>query len=310
MVFSLDIKVRHLPITVRFPWKIGIVSFMACPSLMRGEGDVAGELLRIADDPFFDAVEICAVTGDQWGKVKGDVSRLAVGRGFQPDILSGKINLNSLDDSERKQAVEKLKEEIRKLGERGIKVVAVCSGPDPGERQRRAATQRLVDSLNELCEEALRLGVTVLLEAFDRIYDKKLLIGPIDEAAEVIRAVRKNHENIGLMWDLSHAPMLSENPSDLRRARDVLSHVHIGCAMKKGKTMLDTHPVFHSDGAVNTERDVAELLKVLLDVGYSAVVSFEVKPGEGQTTEEAIEMSKKVLKDAFEITVFEVLRGK
>jgi len=310
MVFSVDIKVRQLPITVRFPWKIGIVSFMASPSLMRGEGDVAGELLRIANDPFFDAVEICGVTDDQWAKVKGGLSRLVVGRGFQPDILSGKIDLNSPDDHERKQAVDKLKEEIRKLGERGIKVAAVCSGPDPGERQRRAARQRLTDSLNELCGEASRLGEMVLLEAFDRIYDKKLLIGPIVEAARVVRAVRRDHQNIGLMWDLSHAPMLSEHPSDLRRVKDVLSHVHIGCAMKRGKTMLDSHPVFHSEGAVNTERDVAELLKVLLDIGYGGVVSFEVKPGEGQTTEEAIETSKRVIKDAFERTVFEVLGGR
>jgi len=269
---------------------------------------MAREFFRIANDPFFDAIEICAVAEDQWEKVKRDLSRLVVSRGFQPDILSSKLDLNSPDEHERNRGLETMKEEIRKVGDMGIKVVAVCSGPDPGEPQRRDARERLVDSLNELCREASSLRVTLLLESFDRVYDKKLLIGPVDEAARVIRAVEENQENIGLMWDLSHAPLLSEHPSDLRRVKDVLSHVHIGCAMKKGKTMLDSHPVFHSEGAVNAERDVAELLKVLLDIGYGGIVSFEVKPGEGQTTEEAIVMSKKILTDAFERTVFGVLR--
>jgi sugar phosphate isomerase/epimerase len=99
---------------------------------------------------------------------------------------------------------------------------------------------------------------------------------------------------------LSHAPLLNEKPSDLSAARECLLHVHIGCAKRlPDGRLVDAHPGFYRPGAVNGVEEVAELLKVLLDIGYRGAVSFEVKPEEGQGWREPVEAAKSVLYTAF-----------
>ena len=45
---------------------------------------------------------------------------------------------------------------------------------------------------------------------FDRDIDKKCLIGPSEYAAAYAREVRRDYPAFGLMYDLSHQPLLHE----------------------------------------------------------------------------------------------------
>jgi sugar phosphate isomerase/epimerase len=304
-MLSAELKRGGLSLSVRFPWKIGIVSIMAFPSMTKGQDELTASLKAIGGDPFFDAVEVPLIPDPQWDLVKGMLEGKDVARGCQPDLLTKKLDLNSAEGAKRRGAIEYVKLQVEEASKRGLRRLAVCSGPDPGKGGREVARRLLVDSLKEICSHASQLGVEVLLETFDRDWDKKLLIGPLDEAVQVVEAVGGPAKNIGLMWDLSHAPLLGEGPDDLRGAKHVLKHVHFGCTKQQGEKLLDWHPVFHTKGAINTVHDVAVLFRTLLDIGYEGAVAFEVKPEEQQTSQEVLSMSKGVLLSAFQEVALE-----
>jgi sugar phosphate isomerase/epimerase len=159
-----------------------------------------------------------------------------------------------------------------------------------------------------LCEKADGCGVNLLIETFDRTLDKKLLIGPMEEAVRIVTEVRKDYDNIGVLWDLSHGPLIGEKPDVLSKAGELLEHIHIGCAERAGNGgLLDHHPGFYTKNAVNTSDDVADLLKVLSDLDYFGFVGFEVKPQDFQTSQEVISTAKSVLIEGFQKAIPRIL---
>ncbi|PLJ78277.1 sugar phosphate isomerase/epimerase family protein [Infirmifilum sp. SLHALR2] len=293
-------KNAHL---VPFPWKVSIVAFMANPPLVKSDVQAAIETITVlAKDPFFDVIEVNLMSDEAWKTIAPILqsSGVDIAVGLQPMTTAQGLNPSSVNEDERRKAVEALSQAIEIAAARGVKKVGFSSGADPGPENREAAKDSLVKSLKELASLGSRLGVSLILETFDREWDKRQLIGPIDEAVEVVREVRQEYSNIGLLWDLSHAPMLNEKPAALVRAKDYLSHIHIGCAKKlPDGRMVDWHPGFYRPGAVNGVEDVEELLRILAEIGYSGAVGFEVKPEEGQHWREVVEAAKGVLYTAF-----------
>ncbi|MGQ9479394.1 MAG: sugar phosphate isomerase/epimerase family protein [Thermoproteota archaeon] len=284
-----------------FPWRIGIVGFMAYPSMLKGE-KVEESIIELAEDPFFDLLELNLVSDEDWEKVKKTIRRhrKEVSSALQPFTNSREGNICSLDENIRSKAVEEVKRMINISWKRGIRIVALSSGIKPGNGEKTSmATENLIKSLIEICKYAKQYNTYVLLETFDISYDKNLLIGPLEDAANVIKRVREKTDNIGLLWDLSHAPMLNEKPSMLTGFKDVLTHVHIGCTKRTGETMKDWHPSFYREGAINGLDELVELFTVLDKIRYRGAVSFEVKPEEGQQTREVIDVSKGILYTAF-----------
>ncbi len=93
--------------------KMGIVHFMAFPELASGRGPWEETVKHIAIDPFFSAIEITHIEDEAQRRRVRDICRLAqldIGFGAHPAILSQGLDLNSLDESRRCQAVAKLKE--------------------------------------------------------------------------------------------------------------------------------------------------------------------------------------------------------
>src|SRR5712691_1707189 len=92
--------------------KVGIVHFMAYPEAQRGEGPIPDTVAKIAEDPFFGAIEITTVPNPT---ERAQVARLlagahlVVGYGGQPIQLSGKLDVNALDSAKRQAAVDRLK---------------------------------------------------------------------------------------------------------------------------------------------------------------------------------------------------------
>ncbi len=293
--------------------RIGIIHFMLWPEVMSGDGPIVATVERLVADTAFDAIEVTRIDdAEARARVRGlcESARVTVAFGAPPILLGGKLDLNSLDEARRTEAIEAVKGGIDQAADLGAEGCAVLSGPDPGLAHRDEATGLLVDSLKWLCDYAAQKGdLPIVLETFDRKpFGKNCLIGPSAEAAEVARRVRRQFPSFGLMLDLSHLPLLDESPREaIRTVGDALVHVHMGnCVMRDPNHPAygDSHPRFGVPGGENDVLELAEFLKALLDAGFlnsdcRPVLSFEVKPLEGESAEALIAGSKRTLADAW-----------
>jgi sugar phosphate isomerase/epimerase len=292
---------------------LSIVHFMAFPKVMPGDGPIVETVQQIAEDPFFQGIEIGWIKDPAVRReVKAvlDANDMKVGHGAQSALLIGKHNLNSLDAAERQAAVGQLKANIDEAAELGAKRVAFLSGKDPGDELRAEALEALVASLEEACAYGQERAIALACETFDRTVDKKCLIGPSPYAAEFARRVRQKYPDFGLMYDLSHMPLLYEEPLPaLATLKDVLVHIHVGnCVLDPASPAYgDLHPRFGFPGGENDVDELTAFLKALFEIGYLAEgkqdkpwVGFEVKPqSEAESSTELIEATKDVWRRAW-----------
>ena len=291
---------------------MSIVHFMAFPDALTDESSLVESVSRIAEDDFFDAIEITwiqdAATRRDVKQIL-DISQLQVGFCAHPAILAEKLDLNSLDEGQRKAAIRRLNEHIDQGSELGAQRVAFLSGPDPGDTDREAAIAALIESLREACAYGGVKGISLTLETFDRRVDKKTLIGPVRDAARVAEAVRADYSDFGLLYDLSHMPLLDETPGDMAVIKEHLVHAHVGnCVVVQGRALYgDWHPYFGFPGGVNGVDELARFIRGLFEIGYLAEgkeprpwVGFEVKPqGPGETPELIIANAQRVWRQAW-----------
>ncbi len=294
---------------------MSIVHFMAFPQTIGGEGPIAETVAKIAEDPFFGGIEIGWIKDPAERARVRDIlatSHLRVGFGAQPTLLLQKLNLNSLDEAERRRAVDQMKANIDEAAEMGAQRVAFLSGRDPGDADRPAALDALARSVRELCAYGREKGIALTLETFDRDVDKAALIGPSDYAAQFARMIREDYPDFGLMYDLSHMPLLGEQAEwALTQLKDVLVHIHVGnCVAIPGVPAYgDMHPRFGWPGGSNDVPQVVEFVRALFKVGYLADgkaerpwVGFEVKPQtEAETSELVIAGTKRVWQEAWSL---------
>jgi len=299
---------------------VGIIHFMIYPDVIGGEGPIVETASKIAADDFFNVLEITYVNDPKTRaelKEMLDTAHMRVGFGAQPGLLLNKLNLADLSESGRRAAVAKIKEGVDQAYFFGARILALLDGPQsyPGPERAEEAKDQLVKSLGEICQYALDKATDyelfISLENFDRAIDKRSLIGPSAEAAEVAARVKEEYSNFGLTIDLSHLPLLGESPLEaLGAARDHVIHIHIGnCYMEDEAHPAygDQHPRFGLAGSPNDVEQLVEFLRALFAIGYfekelptpKPVVSFEVKPLPGEPAELVIANSKRVLKEAW-----------
>lgn len=278
------------------PWEafltLSMVHGMAFPACAAGGGPIVETLTRLATDDFFGAVEIAWIKDAavrQRVKAIAEQSRLQLGYAAQPTLLGNRLSLNDLDDSGRARAVAAIKGGIDEAAELGCKRLAFLTGPDPGDAQRERGLDGLADSLHQLCAYGADRGVMLILETFDREIDKKSIIGPSALAAEFAARIRADHVNFGLLYDLSHMPLLFEDvQSSLHVLKDYIVHIHVGNGVVHAGLpgYGDLHPRFGFPGGSNDVPELTDFLKGLFDIGYlkegvtgaKPWVGYEVKP--------------------------------
>ena len=84
---------------------------MAYPETMKGDGPILETLQKIAEDDFFTAVEVSWIKDvkvRQKAKKLLEVSHLTVAYAAQPRLMVKKLNLNSLNETERQEAVNEV----------------------------------------------------------------------------------------------------------------------------------------------------------------------------------------------------------
>ena len=291
--------------------ELSVVHFMAFPEVMMGAGPIIETLEMIAHDPFFTAIEVGPIKDkdvrERAAKLLAQ-SHMKVGFGAQPIVLANKLNPNSPQASERGHAMEKLKDAVHQAVELGARRMALLSGPNPPEEDRKEQRAILADFLHELsiyAENEGLLGLT--LETFDYDVDKKALVGPNQEAAALARDLRREHPHFGLLVDLSHLPLQRETIDEgLEAVADVLVHAHIGnCVLDPDHGAYgDQHPGFGVVGGENDTDEVVAFIEKLFQVGFLGkearpFLGFEVKPQTGQTSRAVLAGSKRVFLEAW-----------
>lgn len=291
--------------------KVGLVHFMAYPSTLKGEGPVVETIKKVALDEYFTAIEITTIKDNearQTVKKMLETSHMTVTYGAQPRLLTTGLNINDLHEEGRQKALANLKEGIDEAYEVGAVAFAFLSGRYE-EATKEQSYQALVASTKEICAYAKSKGsMHIALEVFDYDVDKKSLIGPAELALRYAKEIREEHDHFGLMVDLSHIPLIHETIEEsLLPVRDYIVHAHIGnCVVKSPELPAygDVHPRFGFPNGENDVPQVADYLKVLLDIGYlndknPPIVSFEIKPFGDEDPDIVIANAKRTLNEAW-----------
>ena len=292
---------------------LSVVHFMAFPECTAGTGPVAETITKLALDDFFGGVEITWIKDPAERARVRDIaaqSGLKLGFGAQPILLSQKLSLNDLDETGRRRAVAQIEACIDEAHEMGCQRVAFLTGPDPGDADRERGLDLLADSLGTLCRYGREKGIALTLETFDREIDKKSIIGPSPLAAQFAARVRADYPEFGLMYDLSHMPLLGETAREaLTLLKPHLAHIHVGNAVKvAGRPAFgDLHPRFGFPGSENDVPELAEFLQVLFEIGYldygntgpKPWVGIEVKPQAGESSELLLAQTRRTWRDAW-----------
>ena len=297
---------------------LGIVHFMAYPVIQDDDpAMILDTAQRIAEDDFFQVMEVRPSQHQQVVdglKSIAMTSHIKLGVGAQPPLLINKHDINSLDDGERQEAIDAVKNAIDQAYDFGARICAFLSGPDNAD-DRDSAMSALVDSCVELCEYSQSKAgdgdlVWLSLEQFDDTVDKCSLIGPTPRAVELADRVKEQVDNFGLTQDLSHMPLLDETAQEfLAPTVDHLIHVHVGNALvEEGhEAHGDKHPGFGYPGSKNDVDDLARFLETLIYVGYfdkelpteKPIVTFEVSPVGDEDSDLLIAGTKRAFQQAW-----------
>lgn len=266
--------------------RTGTVHFMLFPQCAEGNGPLVETFLQLASDVDLDVIEVGHV-GDP--AVRRDMAAIAraarvdVVVAAHPRLLAERLDPAALTGPDRQKALAALVAELDAAAELGASSFSLLSGFDPGEAARPQAISQLIKTLGEVCDQAAQRHMQVLLEPFHHDGDRKALVGPTATAVEVHRQVGRR--NFGLLLDLSHMAMQGERPvRALPLARECVRHVHVGnCVLASGTRYAEQHPPFGCTDGVTNVPQLAEFLRVLLDIGFfntrsRPVMSFEIGP--------------------------------
>ncbi len=312
-----------------------LVHFMAFPGPRLGRSTQLGEAPEkylmdsfdwIIHDKFFNAVEITLIKDpDVRMRVAEKLKNFHVVFSAQPiqlineDKLIAPTDICSVDEIERQNAVNRLKEYVDEAAEINARGFAFLSGLDPGSasglRLREEATRSLVRSIDEICnyvddQIGKRRKFDVILEIFDRLDDKNMkncLIGPSDEARAIGEEIKidQGHTNFGLLYDLSHMFLLRsgldhETPEVLRTLAPYLSWVHIANSVldKNDPHYGDSHvSLDYPNGTVNPTK-LADFIRILNEINFQGGVGFEIMPHDRQLSESVVNIAQAMFMEA------------
>ncbi|MCD6352167.1 MAG: TIM barrel protein [Armatimonadetes bacterium] len=286
---------------------LGVVHFMLYP-VIRDEGPIAESFEALALDEFVSVIEVRR--SEQPGmharlRAIAETTGVKIGVGAQPGLLLNKLSLNDPDEAGRQAAIEEVKKSIDAAYEMGARICAALSGPMPeGEDEVKRQMDLLVDSCVQIAQYSLDKAqdydyvVWLSLEQFDATIDKRCLIGPSVLAAELGERVREQVANFGLTIDLSHIPLLGEEPTELvSTTMPYVIHVHVGNCLKEDPNAPvygDKHPRFGYPGSESDWPELKDFIEILTYGGYfgkslpteKPVVTFEVTPAGDETPEQ------------------------
>ncbi|MGI6280195.1 MAG: sugar phosphate isomerase/epimerase family protein [Acutalibacteraceae bacterium] len=209
-------------------------------------------------------------------------------------LSSNEFDLNSLSKKVRERTLGEAKKHLEYAAAAGAKTVTFASGVYRFDMPEEEQLKGFIEYSVAFNEAAKALGITALLEPFDRSIGKNLLLGKVDLCVAYIEALRSaGCENIALMQDMAHIPLIGEDFAyTLQKSKPYLFHIHLGnCVMRDPKNPYygDTHPPIGIDGGENDMDELIEFTRALKDIGYlykggHNSVTFEMQPYPGASS--------------------------
>lgn len=291
------------PINAYF--QVGVIQWMIHPE---PRYNLLDSLKQLACDDFFDAIEIAPIADAavrQRARRMLESAHMSICYGAHPRLLAG-LNPNAIDERERLRAENELLRIVDEAHDMGAKGVCILAGKWTEETKDEAFRQ-LRKTTGRVCEHAAKCGMLVEMEVFDYDVDKRLLIGPAPDAARFAAEMRGEHENFGLVVDLSHIPLTHESTEFVVRSlRQYITHFHIGNAVIRPGCdgYGDKHPRFGFPNSANDAPQLLDFFRVLRREGFfradkPCILSIEVKPAEGEDGDIVLANTKRVIRRAW-----------
>lgn len=291
---------------------IGIVHFMMWKSCIRGEGDF-GPALNFLEHPYFGGMELSWVHDSAVRRrIAADATRYnkRLSFGAQPVLLTQQLDINHLDEAERRKAVDAVCAVVPQAADLGARGFALLSGKVVTPEHKSKALEQLIRSLVEIGRHVKEhTDIPLVLETFDQLtYGKNCLIGSHKDAAIVAKEVRTVLKDFGLLIDLSHLPLQGESVAEAwDAAGEYVVHAHMGnCVMNQPDHPMngDEHPPLCDPAGENCTEELVEFLRVLRREGFlhtdrKPFLSFEVTPYGEWTPETLLTQCQQVLDDAW-----------
>ncbi len=222
--------------------------------------------------------------------------------------LLKKIDISSDSYVDYEIALLVFKDQISVAGSIGAKGYLFTSGSNVDKKRRKAAIKKFKDFCRWFCSRLSKYRIVAMIEPFDTDVDKKFLIGPTEECAEVIDSL--GIENLGIELDFAHVPLLRESfYGAVKNTHKFLKRVHLGnCVLKNSdsKWYGDKHPPIGIEGGeINTE-EVAGILSALLKFGYlnkktRNPLVLEIRPFDNMSQAESVADNLKKIEQAWQM---------
>lgn len=288
------------------------------PEVAKNKGSIVELLKPLIDNPDWGSVQVPPLLDPEVASRLGhalQVGHMKAVYGVGQSLARAGLDLHSLDESVRKESVEKTKQYIDEAYLIGARIMDLNPGKDPGPEHRAAAHDAAVESLSLLCEYAQEKATDYVLplsmENFDREVDKKFYLGPTSETIDVVREVRKRVPNMGITPDVAHLLIMGEDPAEsVAAAGELIFHAHLANFIIKDRDdprWGDNHPPFWVDGSEVGVEHLAAYLDALAAIGYfqstpdefrQRIVTFEIRPGKDEPTPTVMAGSMRALKAA------------
>lgn len=204
-----------------------------------------------------------------------------------PLMVGDERNPHSRDSRIRDDTFAEAESHLLRAVRLGAEKMVVASGIDPGPERRSEETERFVHYLSGLCSRA-PASLTLLIEPFDRSIGKNLLIGPTVEAVHVVERIKAmGHDNIGLLVDMGHVPLMEETfRFAIGHSAPHLKHIHLGSCVKRDPQdplYGDMHPPWGYAGGEHDVPETTAFIRELFAAGYLAgglrpTVTLEMRP--------------------------------
>lgn len=293
--------------------KVGTILHVSYKEVGSGEGPILECLKKIVTDPYFEAVEVAHMKDPAVRKKAAEMiaaAHMTTAYGGQGLMLGAGLNINDLNEEGRQKALASLKMGIDEAYEIGAQDFAFLAGRYEAETMEESF-QALLASTRELCEYAKAKGnMPVLCEVFDYDIAKKSLIGPVDRVKRYAETICAEYDNFGLMVDLSHIPMIHETIEEICfRSADLSATPTWAIRMIRSPECPaygDDHPRFGFPNSENDVKELADYLRLLMEIGFISeknrpIVSFEVKPFEEEDPDICLANAKRTLDLAWEL---------
>ena len=216
-------------------------------------------------------------------------------------------DIASSDEQWRRESINKIKEYLYLGAESGAENIAFVPGNDPGMKLRGEFIERFYEGVCEICEEATHLNLNILIEPLDRGVDKNRLIGPTNEANDLIKRVKKDYKNVGLAFDTAHSALNGENVvKAVKASTQELYQVHFSNAVldKSHHLFGDLHMPIGDPGFLNV-KGIASILKELQQTakeeGKKIPIAIEARSQKNDDLEAKEKLNREILESAIKM---------